>query len=249
MFPTLFPLGIGGFEDSERKPPVSFDTQANYFLDLHDRRFRYHYSFLFVVFNIKQRRMQHLQVHFTTSSKRYASVTLKNLASRIDKEKFISSPSDDERKAFHLLKEVNTVAARVPGSQSTKVHIRNEIRSYFGYFGLPHLFFTFNPCAVHSPIFQVIYGDNSFQGLNAHLDWLVILWLGLIFFEFSFKAAFQYLLGWDFKTGKSTECGGIFGKLRAFYGTVELTERGEFHGHVELWILILNAGSVTFFVL
>ncbi|THU88260.1 hypothetical protein K435DRAFT_821710 [Dendrothele bispora CBS 962.96] len=198
MFPTLFSLGIGGFEDPKRKTPVSFDTQANYYLDLHDRRFRYHYSFLF-------RRMQHLQVHFTTSSKRYASVTLKNLASRIDKEKFISSPSDDERKAFHLLKEVNTVAARVPGSQSTKVHIRNEIRSYFGYFGLPHLFFTFNPCAVHNE--------------NVNLDSMVPNLVPRIERAFRLAPAFQYLLGWDFKTGKSTECGGIFGKLRAFYGT------------------------------
>ncbi|THU83003.1 hypothetical protein K435DRAFT_823066 [Dendrothele bispora CBS 962.96] len=241
MFPTLFPLGIGGFEDPERKPSVSFESQSNYYLDLHDRRFHYHHSLF--------RRAQHLQVHFTTSSKRYNSVassfaslsseTLKNLALRIEKEKYCSTLSEEEKIGFHLLKQVNTVAARIPGSQSAKVHIRNEIRSYFGYFGLPHLFFTFNPCAVHSPIFQVIYGDNSVD-LNSLYPKLVPRIerayrlahdpvAGADFFDFCFKTAFQYLLGWDFKTGRSTDKGGIFGKLRAFYGTVELTEHGEFH--------------------
>ncbi|KIK22973.1 hypothetical protein PISMIDRAFT_59196, partial [Pisolithus microcarpus 441] len=62
----------------------------------------------------------------------------------------------DEKNALNLLKHVNTIAACVPGSEASKFLICTEIRSYFGYFGLPHLFFTFNPSVVHSPIFQVM---------------------------------------------------------------------------------------------
>ncbi|KIM77660.1 hypothetical protein PILCRDRAFT_11920 [Piloderma croceum F 1598] len=31
--------------------------------------------------------------------------------------------------------------------------------------------------------------------------------------------------------------GGILGHLRAFYGTGELTERANFHGHFLLWLV------------
>lgn len=43
MFPTLFPLGIGGFEDSRRQIPVSLESHAKHLLDMPDRIFRYHY--------------------------------------------------------------------------------------------------------------------------------------------------------------------------------------------------------------
>ncbi|SJL16371.1 uncharacterized protein ARMOST_19893 [Armillaria ostoyae] len=39
MFPTLFPFGRGGFEEPHRKVAVSFETQANYCLDLDNRCF------------------------------------------------------------------------------------------------------------------------------------------------------------------------------------------------------------------
>lgn len=54
MYPTLFPLGVGGFEDPLRKTKLSFHAQANYYLDLAERNFRYHYSFVFVAWNIIQ---------------------------------------------------------------------------------------------------------------------------------------------------------------------------------------------------
>ena len=57
------------------------------------------------------------------------------------------------------------------------------------------------------------------------------------FFEFCVRAVFQYLFGWDYEQKKSTENGGILGKLRAFYGTSELTERGSFHGHFLIWLI------------
>ncbi|KIK78680.1 hypothetical protein PAXRUDRAFT_163323, partial [Paxillus rubicundulus Ve08.2h10] len=61
--------------------------------------------------------------------------------------------------ALSLLKHVNTISAHIPGSEASKIFIHNEICSYFSYFGLPHLFFTFNPSVAHSPIFQVMNGD------------------------------------------------------------------------------------------
>lgn len=48
-YPTLFPYGLGGFEDSQRAAPLSFKHQLKHFFSLADRRFQEHYSFLFTV--------------------------------------------------------------------------------------------------------------------------------------------------------------------------------------------------------
>ncbi|THU97063.1 hypothetical protein K435DRAFT_608416, partial [Dendrothele bispora CBS 962.96] len=241
LFPTLFPLGIGGFEDKRRKVPVSFERHAKHFFCLRDRKFRYHYYFIFVVFNILQRRKAHLNVHLTASSKKFSSVAqsfssltaadLNSLSKRLKEEKSTSPLNAKEKLGYRLLKEVNTVAAKIPGSQAMKVHTRNEIRSFFGYFGLPQLYFTFNPSAVHSPIFQVMYGDTSID-LNDLYPKIVPKHqqayrlardpvAGAEFFEFSFQCAFRYLLGWNFDKGHSTDRGGVLGKIRAFHGNTE----------------------------
>ena len=40
MFPTLFPFGIGGFEDKSRPTALSFKEQAQYYFNISDRAFR-----------------------------------------------------------------------------------------------------------------------------------------------------------------------------------------------------------------
>ncbi|KAF9446103.1 hypothetical protein P691DRAFT_674301, partial [Macrolepiota fuliginosa MF-IS2] len=55
MFPTLFPFGIGKFKDSEHPSPVSFQQQAQYYLNINNRAFHYHFSYIFIALNIIQR--------------------------------------------------------------------------------------------------------------------------------------------------------------------------------------------------
>ena len=54
MFPTLFPFGIGGFDDKTRPAALTFQQQAQYYFNINDRSFRYHYSYMFVALNIWQ---------------------------------------------------------------------------------------------------------------------------------------------------------------------------------------------------
>ncbi|KAF8426440.1 hypothetical protein L210DRAFT_3420655, partial [Boletus edulis BED1] len=234
MFPTLFPHGIGGFEDKFRPTSLSFQLQARYTLNLSDRSFRYHHSYIFVVLNIVQRRLAHLHTAFTCRKSNFEQIArklttlspalLQRVANRLELEHRISDMTQEERNALSLLKHVNTISARIPGSEASKFFIRNEIRSYFGYFGLPHLFFTFNPSVAHSPIFQVMYG-GQYVDLSARFPKLVAareralrVARGPIaaanFFEFSVRC-------WDYKKHQSSPSGGLFGRLRAFYGTCE----------------------------
>jgi len=80
MHPTLFPMGVGGFDIPDRVCPISIAKQASYCLDLADRSFRYHHSFMFVMLNIIQRCTAHLQTHFTVWRSRFESVASKLIA-------------------------------------------------------------------------------------------------------------------------------------------------------------------------
>lgn len=257
MFPTLFPLGTAGFDDRNRPASLSFHAQANALLDLPDRSFRYHHSYIFVVLNIIQRRTAHLQTSFTVRRSKFDDVaqkltsvsplTLQSLANHLEKEGKFETLSIDEKNAMSLLSQVNAISARIPGSQASKIYVRNEIRSYFSEFGLPHLYFTFNPSAAHSPIFQVMYGDTSVD-LTSQFPYLVPSSeraqrlakdpvAAADFFEFCVTCLFEHLFGWDYKTKQSSVDGGILGHLRSFYGTSEFTERGCLHGHFLIWLV------------
>ncbi|KAF8228867.1 hypothetical protein L208DRAFT_1289328 [Tricholoma matsutake] len=137
MYPTLFPFGIGGFEDPTQPVPISFQQQANYSISLSDFSFRYHHSFISVVWNIIEHRMAHLQTHFTVKSSHFDSIaeklvavspdTLTAVANHLEHEGSIAPLSDDQKTVMNLLKQVNTIAAKIPGSQASKISCRNTI--------------------------------------------------------------------------------------------------------------------------
>ncbi|KAJ3920277.1 hypothetical protein C8J55DRAFT_440622, partial [Lentinula edodes] len=242
MFPTLFPLGIGGFEDRRRRPAVSLEAHVEHLLDQSTHEFRYHQFFSFVALNVIQRRKAHLHTTLWISSNKFSALApmllsvsssvLSDLADKLKNEKDEVEFSDEELDAFQLLKQVNIIAAKIPGSQASKTATRNQIRSYYAYFGLPHLFLTLNPSAVHSPVFQVIYGEDKVD-LAEHFPYVVHPRgeracrvakdpvAAADFFDFMYHTVFEHLFGWDFKAGKSTVDGGIFGHLRAFFGCAE----------------------------
>jgi len=85
LYPTLLPYGIGGFEDSRRLHRISLRDQTCHFLNLTDRWFQTHPSFMFMVFNVLQRR----QVLLNTSVKMKKSM-FENIASD-----FVGISADD----------------------------------------------------------------------------------------------------------------------------------------------------------
>jgi hypothetical protein len=115
-----------------------------------------------------------------------------------------------------------------------------------GYFALPHFYVTMNPNAKHSPIFHAMWGDEAVD-LSERFPQLVDgmecgkrvasdLVTGADFFSFSLECFFCDLLGWDASKQQSTPTGGILGKIRAYYGVAEFTDRGQLHGHFLIWL-------------
>jgi len=171
---------------------------------------------------------------------------ISSVTQHLEGEGKVSNLSEPQKKVLTLLKEVNTVSEKILGSSACKLTAQNETRAYMGYFGLPHIFMTINPNASHSPLFQLMYGDETVD-LSEHFPNLVnsrecAIHLasdpvaGADFFQFSADCIFQDLFGWDYSKDVSTDKGGILGHLRAFYGTTELTERAQLHGHFLIWL-------------
>jgi Helitron helicase-like domain at N-terminus len=170
-----------------------------------------------------------------------------NVAKQIESETSSIDSSSDHNHVFQLLKHVKLISACIPGSDAAKLLSRNSIRSFFAMFGMPHIFLTLNLCAAHSPIFQLMYGDNTVD-LGVHYPILVSASERAIrlahdpvaasdFFEFSIHTIFQHLYGWDYKSHDTSISGGVLGHLQAWSGTSELTECANLHGHFLIWLL------------
>ncbi|KAE8222309.1 hypothetical protein CF319_g4469 [Tilletia indica] len=255
MYPTLFPWGIGGFE-SKRRTNLSFARQASHLLDLADPCFRRHWSYIFVVANMKQRRQIHLGTRlackasdFERVSNTLASVDLelvRSVATHLSNGGSLSSLPPDKAKIWTLVNRCQLVSSKVPGSKAAMNRARADIRGYIGEFGIFQLFLTLNPSPLHDPTFQVFFGDESIDlGLRAPpmpsstnraarlADDPVA---ASDHFHFHIAAVFKYLFGWDSREGKSSDEGGILGRLSGFFLVKEHTMRGQLHGHALLWL-------------
>ena len=229
MFLKLFPLGLTGFDDLMRPTKLSSEAQENLFLDLPNHSFQHHHSYIFVALNIIQRRASHFQTHFTIHKLSFDAITktlmsisptiLQTLMDLLQHKRKLGTLSSDEQAAMKLLNQVNTISAHIPGLQASKLFTHNEIQSYFSEFGLPHIYFTFYPSVMHSPIFQVIVSDHCVD-LSDRFPFLVpstehALHLAqdpiatADFFEFCVFCVFKHLFGWDHPTHKSSTKGGI----------------------------------------
>ncbi|KAE8238053.1 hypothetical protein A4X13_0g8535, partial [Tilletia indica] len=255
MFPTLFPWGIGGFEQ-QRPVSLGFKRQAAHLLDIADPAFRRHWSYVFVVANIQHRRLIHLGSQLACKARDFGEVsraiqgldleTIRNVASHLGDGGSMRTLSAQEADVQRLLKKCELVSVRVPGSKAAMNLARAEIRSYIGEHGIFQLFLTLNPSPLHSPVFQVFFGDTGINlnipvpmDLSAHERSVRVAddpVAASDYFHFHVHAVFKYLFGWDFTLKQSTPQGGLLGQLAAFYMVKEHTMRGQLHGHILIWL-------------
>ena len=254
LYPTLFPYGIGGFEDRRRVVPIGLDNHIKHMLTLADKRFQQHYSFMFVAFNILQRRKLLLHTslrvgrnNFDSWAKRFACVSteaINSLVSRASNGDQLTPTTDDERLAFGLMKEVKAISSHVPGSPESRLTMRNEIRANVLSLGVPSFFLTVNPADVYSPIVKFLAG-NDIDVDNLLPDQVPTYWeqAGVVacnpciaaeFFDTYINAFISAILRYDPKQ-RSTQP-GILGVTKAYYGCVEAQGRGSLHCHMVVWV-------------
>ena len=159
IVPTLFPYGCGALGDKFRPVQINFREHLTYLLSHGDCRFEEHHSFIFVVFNIWQRRTAcfHAQLmtsrpYFQRSAQLMESLSSEDIAitlANIPKAPY--SKVTDERINM-LMKHIKVIGGHVMGSAYSRSALRIKIHSLCFNLGLPSLFLTINPADIHSPV-------------------------------------------------------------------------------------------------
>ncbi|EJD34425.1 hypothetical protein AURDEDRAFT_76182, partial [Auricularia subglabra TFB-10046 SS5] len=244
LFPTLYPFGIGGFEDWDSQSDsqhVGLQNHASYLLNLADRSFSSHRTFVFIVMNILQRRAVHTQTSFRTRSSYVDSLApdllrvtpeqIKRVAEHLQGGGTYSSVNPDDANVLNLLKVVEAVAAKVPGTHGAKLELRRSIFAYARHISIPHVFFTMNPNPVHNPLFHLMCGDVTVDlaerypkvadAIQRSLRVAADPAAAADFFDLSIRLMFEHLLGWDFENKRSKPGGGILGEIEAFSVSIE----------------------------
>jgi hypothetical protein len=242
MFPTLFPYGCGAVEDPSRPIKVSLTDHVRYLLSLGDRRFEENESFIFVVFNMLQRRTAcfHAQLmttrpYFKESAHKLQTLNCDDVAKALVNISKQAYSSVDDQRINLLMKHIKAVGGRVMGSAHCRSSLRTKIHALCFHLGLPSLFITINPADIHSPV--ALY----FAGVDLDLDDILSRELPTTygrahivanhpvatakFFNVLIKNILKYLV-----------LGGIVGPTSGYFGTVESQGRGSLHLHLLVWL-------------
>ncbi|CAF3562011.1 unnamed protein product [Rotaria sp. Silwood1] len=242
IFPTLFPYGFGGLQDASRPIRINFREHLRYLLLYADRPFEQHYSFIFVVFNILQRRTAcfHTQLMtakpwFQQSAKVLNSLNSEDKAAAlINISKAPYSKVTDER-INTLMKHIKIIDDHVMGSGHSQSALRTKIHSLCFYLGLPSHILIINPTDIHSPV--ALY----FGGVDLDLDNVLPEVL-----RTSYERA-QIVATHPVATAKFFNCliknilkslvvGGVLSPTKAYFGTIENQGRGSLHLHLLVWL-------------
>ncbi|KAI5892666.1 uncharacterized protein SCHCODRAFT_01171736 [Schizophyllum commune H4-8] len=249
-FPYLFPYGRGGIE-STRRVPLDFREEVQWCMRHHTRRFARSETFCFVVFGILQRRealgsarLQMQRKTFERDALTIMSITDDKLEQAIDEEArgvAISDPSICLLRSY-----VHATAARVTGTDTARVRLRSQIWSTSLTFGPPSLWITINPSDIHDPIAQIFAGEDidmdSFlatSGPDKHERAVTIAkdpYAAAKYFHFVIRLVLEVLLGVHVTPFKTTSQEGIFGRVSAYFGTVESQGRGTLHLHMLVYL-------------
>ena len=242
LYPTLFCYGLGAPEDQSRPVQINLKEHIRYLLSYNDRRFETNHSFIFVVFNLLQRRDAcfHAQLiaskpYFQSSADEIQSLNsndielvLKNTAKKI----YTSGPNSKLNK---LLQHLKTIGGRVMGSAYSRVALRTQIHSLIYYEGLPSLFVTINPADIHSPV--ALY----FAGIKLDLDNIQYEQLMDAYRRAEIVASHPVATAKFFHVLitnilNTMIVGGVLGPIKAYFGTVESQGRGSLHLHLLIWL-------------
>ncbi|KAF4617233.1 hypothetical protein D9613_005788 [Agrocybe pediades] len=254
IYPSLFPLGIGGCEDNNRSEAISLKKHVKHLFSLNDRRFQEHYSFMFTVFSVLQKREIMLHTHLRVKSNKFPAIAqtfdnitpeaILSVAERMEAGDF-SMPKDPiERKVMALMKEVNLVNQHVSGSSAQKAKMRNEIRSLLVSHGLPSFYITINPADIYNPLVKFLAGseinldDLTTESIPQYVPQSILIArnpkIAAQFFNIYMKAFISAVLGVD--NDKLANSGGILGRVKSYYGCVEAQGRGTLHCHMVIWL-------------
>ena len=242
LYPTLFCYGHGAPEDQTRPIKINLREHIRYLLSYNDRRFEKSHSFLFVVFNLLQRRQACFQArliatrpYFEKSARDIQSLSTKDIEMALKLNSTNGQHSESNRSLNKLLQHIKTIGGRVMGSAYSRTALRTRLHALIFNQGLPSIFLTLNPADIHSPV--VLY----FAGYKIDLDNIQMQQM-----LDTYKRA-EIVASHPVATAKFFHIlitnilnillvGGVLGPIKAYFGTVESQGRGSLHLHLLAWL-------------
>ena len=242
LYPTLFCYGRGAPEDRSRSIEINLREHVRYLLSYSDRRFEKNHSFIFVVFNILQRRdacfhakLIATKPYFQSSAQEIQALhssDIEKALSNIHKKTYNMESNGALNK---LLGHIKTIGGRMMGSAYSRTALRTKIHALIYNQGLPSIFVTLNPADIHSPI--ALY----FAGVKLDLDNIRTELLMDTYKRAEIIAShpvatakfFHVLISGILET---MIAGGVLGPIKAYFGTVQSQGRGSLHLHLLIWL-------------
>ncbi|XP_037041958.1 uncharacterized protein LOC119078504 [Bradysia coprophila] len=244
LFPTLFPYGLGGPDNPDRKNKTSYKMHIQYLLSYQDKRFERHHSFIFVVFNILQRRnacytakLMMNQPYSQSYAQQISNVKSTDVeeALKIISEKNKNTTFKVNPDVNRLVKQVKAVGGNVQGSVQARSKLRVNLHSLIYNKGLPHIFLTINPADTCNPISLYICGvDIDFENVFNKFPSGYVRSQITASHPVSTATFFNYLIE---NIISALIMGGVLGPMDSYFGPVESQGRGSLHVHMLLWLL------------
>ena len=235
-FLSLFPYGRGIPEDLYTGNQESLRSFLKYCLNLHDSRFREHYSFLFVGYNVDRRRRLCRSAKFLVSSGKYRSLV--ESISNLDIASLEGVPFSElcqNRSVQEIIHGLKVLTSCQDGTIGSKMFRRNELRSLIAAKGIPLLWLTVNPNDLQDPLVSVFAGNSVQDALNMNSsDRIMTVCNDPVAAVEHFHTVITTILNEFFKCDKPKES-SIYGKISNYFGMIETQSRGTLHLHILLW--------------
>ncbi|THU82222.1 hypothetical protein K435DRAFT_629019, partial [Dendrothele bispora CBS 962.96] len=244
----LFPYGTGIFEDPLRSTvgfkPVPLYLHVRHCLQLADKRFTQHLSFIFVMHNIMllrrssyQSRLAVQRSWWNEAAGAMEKIDVRSLECFRDhllerKRDKVFTPlkgrNEQEEAIVKLLRHVQHIDEHFEGSMGNVSVMREEIRALSQSSGTPSLFFTLNPADGHNPITSFLAGKDinieaPFSNPDSRFTWFDRMQTlasnpvaGAQFFHLMVDEFIGKFLG-----TKRPDKRGVFGRVKHYYGVVE----------------------------
>ncbi|CAF4618095.1 unnamed protein product [Rotaria sp. Silwood1] len=243
LYPTLFCYGRGSPEDQTRPVKIQLREHIRYLLSYNDRRFEKSHSFIFVVFNLLQRRDAcfHAQLiatkpYFRATADEIQSLKSKDIEIALDNISKKAYHSESNNTLNKLLHHIKTIGGRVMGSAYSRMALRTHIHALIYNQGLPSIFLTLNPADIHSPV-ALYFAGVPLDLDNIQIDQLMDTYkrAEIIASHPVATAKFFHLLITNILD--TMIVGGVLGPVKAYFGTVESQGRGSLHLHLLIWLV------------
>lgn len=150
-------------------------------------------------------------------------------------------------KAVRALKRhVYATASQVSGTDQSRYRLRSQIWSTSTILGLPSLWITINPSDLHDPIAQIFAGEeidmDRFMAtmgpdkLRRAKNIADNPYAATKFFHFMITTILETLFQVKVTPAQVKSGMGVFGRVAAYFGTIESQGRGTLHLHLLVWL-------------